>query len=229
MLARGHAEELADLQEENLAFELRNREREVERQRLVVSELQRQVDDLAIRASVAGLVSRIDVEDHDAVAANQPLITVVDLSAFEVEIQIPEGYADEISAATPAVIRFGNGEYEGTVKSVSPEVEGTQVRGIVAFSGTPPEGLRQNQRVNARLILETRDDVLKVGRGPFVESGGGRAAYLLDGNMAERVEIRVGATSVSEVEILSGLSEGDRIIISDSTRFEEAKRIFLRQ
>ena len=72
-------------------------------------------------------------------------------------------------------------------------------------------------------------DVLKVARGPFLEGGGGRKAYVVEANVATQRPIRVGAASVSEVEIVSGLAEGDRIIISDTTRFEDARRVYLRQ
>ena len=120
-------------------------------------------------------------------------------------------------------------EYGGTVRSISPEVEGNQVRGVVSFEGEQPQGLRQNQRVSVRLLLESQRDVLKVARGPFLEAGGGRQAYLVEGNTAVLVPIRTGATSVTEVEILTGLEEGDRIIVSDSARFENAARIYLRE
>jgi len=228
-LALDHGRQSAALQEETLDVELHNRELSVERQRLVVGELTRQVDDLTIRAPVAGLVSRLDVDDHDAVTPGQPVATVVDLSAFEVEIQVPENYADDIGPGTPAEIHSAGRTYDGRVRIVSPEVSGSQVLGSVVFTGEVPEGLRQNQRVTTRLVLESKSDVLKVARGPFLEEGGGRRAYVVDGNTALLRPIRIGSTSVSEVEILSGLEAGDRIVISDTTRFGGAERVFLRQ
>jgi len=228
-LALAHARQDADLERETLDFELRNREHDAERQRLAVGELERQVRELSIRASVAGLVSRLDVEDRDAVEPGQPLVTVVDLSAFEIEVLIPESHADEVGPGTPAVIRQGTDEFAGEVRGVSPEVESGQVRGIVAFTDRVPAGLRQNQRVSTRLILESRPGVLKVPRGPFLEAGGGRSAFVVHGNVAERREIRTGATSVGEVEIVSGLEAGARIIISDTARYAEAERLFLRE
>jgi len=228
-LGLAHAEQDAELEHDTLEFETRNRELQVARQRMIVDELQRQVDDLTVRAPVSGLVSRLDVNDHDAVTPAQPLVTVVDLSAFEIEVMVPENYADEIGPGTPAQVRVDNEEYAGAVKSISPEVEGSQVRGIVAFSAGAPQGLRQNQRVSTRLILESRLDVLKVPRGPFLEGGGGHQAYVLDGNVAVLRPIQIGALSVTEIEIVAGLEPGDRVILSDTTRFEKAERIYLRQ
>jgi len=228
-LALDHSKQDALLAEETLEFEVRNGELRVERQREVVADLRRRVEGLSIRAPVAGLVSRLDVNDHDAVTTGQPLVTVVDLSAFEIEILIPESYADEIGPGTPAVVIFAGEPFAGEVKVVSPEVEGSQVRGIVNFTDLAPDGLRQNQRVSTRLILESRTDVLKVPRGPFLEAGGGRQVYRVEGDIARMHPVSVGAVSVGEVEVVSGLEEGDRIIISDTARFEKAKKVFLRQ
>lgn len=227
-LKLGLAKEKAEFQKETLEFEVRERASQVERQRLVVEEVERQVDELTIRSPVDGLVSRVMVNDRDAVTEGQPLVMVVDLSAFEVEVMIPENYADEIGPDTEAVITYDGREYPGAVKSVSPEVEGSRVRGVVSFSGESPAGLKQNQRVSTRLVLETRPDVLKVPRGPFLESAAGRSAYVIEDGVAVKRPIEVGSVSVSEVEIVAGLEPGEEIIISDTTRFEGAERVLLR-
>jgi HlyD family secretion protein len=103
------------------------------------------------------------------------------------------------------------------------------VRASVAFVGRVPSGLRQNQRVPTRLIREPRRDVLRAPRGPFLEAGGGRSVYVVEGETAVLREIRVGATSVGVVEIVAGLEPGDEIIVSDTTRFGNAERVFLRE
>lgn len=228
-LELAHARQDAELEKETLDFEVRNSELAVERQRLAVVELQRQVAELQIRSPVAGLVSRLDVDDHDSVTPGQPLIGVVDLSAFEIEVMIPESYVDDVGPGTLASLRQGTELFPGEVRSVSPEVENGQVRGIVTFVDRMPDGLRQNQRVSTRLILESRQGVLKVQRGPFLEAGGGRSAYVVRKDTAMLEEIRVGATSVGEVEIVAGLEAGDQIIISDTTRYRNAERLFLRE
>jgi HlyD family secretion protein len=70
--------------------------------------------------------------------------------------------------------------------------------------------------------------VLKVRRGPFLEAGGGRKIYRVDGDVARLQQVSVGATSITEVEIVSGLSEGDTIVISDTSRFNDAQAVLLR-
>lgn len=228
VLELAHAKETARLQIHTLEFEAKNQELLVENQRLAVRELERQNAELTLRSPVNGQVARLDVAESEAVIRGQAILGVVDLSAFEVEILVPESYASEILPGTAAAINYDGGNYTGEVKRMSPEVEESQVRGVVVFTGTGPEGLMQNQRVSIRLLLESRPDVLKVARGPFLENGAGRQAYVVDGDLAELRAIQSGSASISEVEIVSGLEEGDEIIISDMTRFEGAATLLLR-
>lgn len=222
------AEQRVEFGSEILGFELASANQKLERQQLVVDELERRVEALTIRAPVAGLVSRLHIDDQQAVNTNDPLITVVDLSAYEVEIAIAESYSNEIDPGSEAVVLIGGVEYPAQVLSISPEVEGSRVKGRVAFTESTPEGLRQNQRVTARIILETRPDVLKIARGPFLEDGAGRVAFVIKDRMAVRRKITTGSTSTTEVEVLSGLSVGDRIVISDIARFEDAENVLIR-
>jgi HlyD family secretion protein len=222
-----HALETAGLQKESLEFELRARRLERDRQRLVVEELQRRVGDLNLKSPVNGIVGTLAVAERASVAQNAPLITVVDLTAFEIEIQVPESYADDLGLGMEAEVTSGNRKYPAKVSAVSPEVRSGQVTGRLRFSGETPQGLRQNQRLSTRIVLESRDDVLKVQRGAFLDSGGGRVAYVVQDDVAVRRPIRTGASSVSEVEILEGLAPGDRIIISNLGEFERVETVRL--
>jgi HlyD family secretion protein len=107
-------------------------------------------------------------------------------------------------------------------------VVSNQVAATVAFVGGQPPGLKQSQRLTTRLVFESKKDVLKVARGSFVDATGGRTAWVVDGEIATRRDITLGATSASEVEVLRGLEAGDRIIVSDTTAFGDAKTVLLR-
>lgn len=222
------ADKGGSLAREARLFEVADRRQQIARQRLVVAELERQVGELTVRAPFDGLVATIDVQDRDAVAQSAPLLTVVDLSTYEVEVQIPESYADEVGAGTPAVISLGGRNLAGELTSVSPEVRSSTVQGTVAFKGDT-EGLRQSQRVSVRLLLEKRPNVVKVPRGPFMDSGGGRQIYVIEDGLATLREIRTGAQSVGEVEIVDGLREGEQVVLSDIQQFNGAKTVLVRR
>lgn len=223
-----HAVQNAKMQAEKLSFELRTSELDVERQRGVVANFERRVDELTVRSPVDGIVGSIAVQQRAAVTPNQPLLTVVDLSVFEIELSVPESYADDLALEMPAEITYGNSKYEGRVTSISPEVRNSQVVGRVRFAGDTPADLRQNQRVSVRIVLEEKPDALIVDRGAFFESGGGRIAYKVDDGVARRTPITTGASSIAKVEIAQGLAEGDQIVISSLEPFGRAETVLIR-
>ena len=168
----------------------------------------------------------MQVPQGTQVAANGPVLSVVDLSRFEVEIKVPESFARDLGLGMPAQITANNARYAGEISAVSPEVVNGEVTARVRFArGQQPPDLRQNQRLSVRIVMDTRHDVLMVERGPFLEQDGGHFAYVVDGDSAVRRPIRTGAASLSSVEILSGLKPGDRVVVSGSDQFNNADRI----
>lgn len=222
-----HAIETAGLQKESLEFELRAKRLERDRQRLLVEDLRRRVTDLDIKSPVEGVVGTLAVAERTNIAQNAPLLSVVDLGAFEIEFQVPETYGDDLGIGMDAEIIYAGDRYAATVSAVSPEVKEGQVTGRLRFAREPPQGMRQNQRVATRIVLEAREDVLKVPRGPFLDSGGGKLAYVIEDDIAIRRKIRTGSTSVAEVEVLEGLAAGDRIIVSNLGELERVERVRL--
>ena len=219
------AAQASGLEIQDVALGTRTKINELQRQRLIVADTQRKVDELNVRSPVDGVVGTLSVADRTVVAANTALMTVVDLSQLEVELEIPESYADDLGLGMTAEVNIGAGMATGKLSALSPEVVRNQVLARIRFDGKQPPGLRQNQRVTARVLIEERPNVLMLPRGSFVENEGGRSAYVMDGNLAVRRPIQMGATSVSAVEILSGLKPGDKVVIAGSDSFENAERI----
>jgi HlyD family secretion protein len=224
-LTYDHAVSNAKLQEDSLNFDLKNKRTDVERQKLVVADLQRRAQGLSVRSPVKGMVGSLLVDQKAAVIENQGLLTVVDLSALEVEFRISESYASDLAIGMAADINYAGRNYRGTVTAISPEVQQSEVKGRVRFAGEIPPGVRQNQRVNVRIVLDQRNDVLKVERGGFVDSGS--VVYRVTGNVATRQAVKLGAMSVGEVQILSGLEAGDQIIVSSTNDLGDAPEVHL--
>ena len=214
------------LQGEGAGLDSRNKRLLADRQRSVVTELQRQVDALTVRAPFDGQIGQVQIPQGTNVATNAPILSVVDLSLFEVEIKVPESFARDLAIGIPAQISSNGIQYAAQVSAVSPEVVNGEVNARLRFdNGKQPPGLRQNQRLSARIVLDTRRNVLMVERGPFVEQGGGRYAYVVDGSSAQRRPIQTGASSLGAVEIVSGLQQGEKIVVSGSDLFGDAERV----
>ncbi|MBT8106138.1 MAG: HlyD family efflux transporter periplasmic adaptor subunit [Woeseiaceae bacterium] len=227
-LAYEHAVADADLYDERLSFELRASAFEVNTQELVVEDLRRQVGDLSIKSPVDGIVGDLLLEQKAAVSRDMPVMAVVDLTRFEIDAMIPESYADDLAIGMNAEITVGGQTYDGQLVAVSPEVVNNQVASRIRFADNGPTGLRQNQRLTTRILLAEHADVLMVQRGQFLDSGGGRLAYVVsDDRVATRRQIETGAYSLGAVEILSGLEPGETIVISNLDPFRGADTVLL--
>lgn len=182
-------------------------------QQMVVEALQRRVEELTIISPVDGMVGSLHVDPRQAVLANQPLITVVDLNNFELEARVSESYADELSPGMLAEVQVGGTYYEAELAAVSPQVINGEVIARIKFGQERPDNLRQNQRMNARIQLQKIENTLAVRNGAFFDNFRGDV-FVLEGDRATRVPVELGGRSLSEVEILAGLNEGDTIIVS---------------
>jgi HlyD family secretion protein len=226
-LSYQHAVQDMELDRERLNFELRTRELAVDRQQFLVDDLARQVDELTMRSPVTGIVGNLQVEQKAAVSRNAAVLAVVDLSNFEVEADVPEAYADDLGLGMAAEIIVGTDNIAAELVAISPEIEENQVTTRLRFSSGTPQGLRQNQRLTTRILFESVSGTLIVERGQFLGSGAGRIAYVVDGDIARRREIVVGARSLADVEISSGLAAGDVIITSSTDAFGGAETVLI--
>ncbi|MEI6859571.1 MAG: HlyD family efflux transporter periplasmic adaptor subunit [Shewanella sp.] len=227
-LLSAHAKQDTELMRDTLAFEIKNKASEVDRQKLVVSELERQVSALNIQAPVGGIIGNWLTSQKALIGQSQPILTVVDLSAFEAELAVPESYADELGLGMAVELSFGELTLIGELSSISPEVRNREVTARVRFEQDDRLHLRQNQRLSARVLLENRPNVLMVKRGAFVSTGGGREVYAMNGDIAEQTDIQLGARSMSHIQVLQGGKVGDIWVISSIQPFNKAEQVLVR-
>jgi HlyD family secretion protein len=221
------AKSLYDDQPKQNRFDIDSKKALLDRQQYMVDDLKRQVDGLNVKSPVDGQVGQVQVADRSSVAKDAPLLTVVDLSALEVEIKVTESLARDLRPGMSADLEGGGHHWQGIVSGVSPEVVAGQVTARLRFGTEKPAGLRQSQRLSVRIFLDRRDNVLMVDRGSFVDQEGGGFAYVVHGNVAQRTPVSLGAASIAKVEILEGLSVGDQIVISGTDAFNGAQRVIL--
>ncbi len=222
-----HAQEAADLDLVAWKFEQEVKELELKQQELLVAELKRVIDALEIRSPIDGMVGNLMVEEKTVVAENASVLNVVDLSQLEIEAQIPELYADALSPGLSAEVRMGDYRVAARLASISPEVNEGSVSARIRFDEELPQPLRQNQRLQTRVLLDERENTLVLAKGPFMDDGAGKIAYLVRDDVAERITIKTGIASINEVEILEGLKAGDQVVISSLDQFNNADRVRL--
>jgi HlyD family secretion protein len=222
-----HARKDVQMEPDQLRFDVQSKKLARDREQLLHAELQRQVDALDLRSPVTGQIGQVLIAERAYVATDAPLLTVIDLRALELEMKVPESEARDLAVAMPAQISGAGTNWDGAVSAVSPEVVSGEVAARVRFAGGTPEGLRQNQRLAVRVVLDQRKDVLMVARGPWLDSEGGNFAYVVKDGVAERRPIRAGASSLESVEILEGLQPGERIVTSGTDVFNNAPSVVI--
>jgi len=220
-----HAIETGGLEKDSLQLELRSQRLTRDAQSLKVVRLHDRVEALTLKSPVAGIVATLTQQERAQVAENAPLVTVVDLSALEIEFQVAESYANEIRPGMNAEVTLDGRKLIGTVAGISPDVRQSQVTGRVRFT-EQPKSLRQNQRASVRIVLDERNDVLKVGRSPFSDSDT-RFVYVVREDEAVRQPVEFGATAIGEIEIRNGLNVGDTVVLSDMREYKDAPSVLI--
>jgi HlyD family secretion protein len=226
-IALSHAEAGLHSRDDSLKFDVQAKEQAHARQVLLVEDLKRQVAELAVRSPVDGQVGQLFVAERASVAKDAQLLTVIDLTQLEVQMQVAESFARDLAVGMPGEISGNGQQWKAKVSGISPEVVANQVAARLRFDGAMPEQLRQNQRLSVRVLLDQRPDVLSVRAGSFIDESGGQYAYVVRDGVAAKTPVRLGARSVDRVEILSGLKPGDRVVVSGAENFHAAPTVGL--
>ena len=197
-------------------------------------ELRRQqVDGLKVRAGIAGVLQQVPVEVGQRVVPGTNLARVAVPGRLKAELRIPETQARDVEIGLKAVIDTRNGEVEGKVSRVDPAAQNGTVLVDVAFTGPLPRGARPDLSVDGTIELERLTDVLYVERPAFGQENSTVSLFRLLGpptafEGAERVQVKFGRSSVNTIEVLDGLREGDRVILSDMSAWDGYDRLRIR-
>ena len=203
---------------------------EVEQQRALHRLRTRQLEALSVRAGIDGVVQEVPVEIGQQVTAGTMLARVAEPTRLEAELRVPATRARDVRPGLSVSVDTRNGLTDGTVTRVDPSVREGTVTVEVRLDGPLPDGARPDLAVDGTVEIERLRDVLFVGRPVQSQEHATVGLYRLepDGDHASRVQVELGKASVDTIEILRGLEEGDRVILSDTSRWDDHERIRLR-
>ena len=201
----------------------------VERLRAVYKLRQSQLDALQVRAGSNGVLQQVPLEVGQRVTIGTFLARVAEPRHLKAEVRIAETQARDIMIGQRVSIDTRNGIIAGRVSRIDPAVQNGTVTVDVKLEGELPRGARPDLSVDGTIELERLDDVLYVGRPAFGQehSTVGLFRVSADGNSAVRTQVRLGRTSVSTVEIVEGLREGEEVILSDMSAWDDYDRVRL--
>lgn len=188
-----------------------------------------QVKSLRVLAGTDGVLQQLQVEVGQQINPGTNLARVVEPQQLKAELKIAETQAKDIQLGQPTSIDTRNGIIRGRVERIDPAVREGTVTVDVALEGGLPAGARPDLSVDGTIELEHLQDVLYVGRPAFGQTQSTIALFRLapEGNSAVSVQVKLGRNSVNTVEVVEGLREGDRVILSDTSAWDAFNRILL--
>ncbi|KAB2901081.1 MAG: HlyD family efflux transporter periplasmic adaptor subunit [Dokdonella sp.] len=190
---------------------------------------QRQADALHVRAGIAGILQQVPVEEGQQVAAGANLARVAKPGELMAELRIAETLAKDIALGQSVRVDTRNGIVDGKVLRVDPAVQNGSVQVDVELTGTLPAGARPDLSVDGTIEIERLPNVLYVGRPAFGQPGSDARLFRVDANgIATRVPVRLGKSSVNQIEIVQGLNAGDQVILSDTSAWDQYDRLRLK-
>jgi len=203
---------------------------QVDRLRSIYEYQQRRIESMAVRAGAAGVLQDLSLEPGQWVQSGTTLARVAHPGRLKAELRIPQTQAREVQIGQRTVIDTRSDLIDGRVKRVDPNVQNGSVLVEVALEGELPRGARPDLNVDGTIEIERLDDVLHVGRPAYGQSNSTVGLFMLvdGGSAAVRVPVRLGASSVNEIEILEGLKQGDEVILSDMSRWDDTERVRLK-
>jgi HlyD family secretion protein len=223
--------EQLDVNEKNIEVQLQSAQAKVDQAKTLLSLYQKQTDALEVRAGMSGeldpLATPVSVGTH--VTAGTPLAEVVQPGKLKAALQIAETQARDITIGLPANIDTHNGIVPGHVTRIDPAVlNGTRTVDVV-LDGELPPGAVKGLSVDGSIDLEKLHNVLFVGRPALGNENSTLSLFKEDPDHkgATRVSVKVGKNSVNSIEVLEGLKEGDTVILSDMSRYDNVDRIRL--
>ena len=189
-----------------------------------------QFEMLRVRAGIAGVLQQLPVEVGQRVSVGTILAKVAEPQRLKAVVKVPETQARDVQAGQVASVDTRTGVVSGRVMRVDPAVQGGTVTVEVALEGSLPKGARPDLAVDGTIELERLADVLHVGRPAQSAAGASLGLFRLetDGQTAVRVPVKLGRSSVSTVEVVQGLSEGDQVVLSDVSAWDRVDRILLK-
>ncbi|HTJ87595.1 MAG TPA: HlyD family efflux transporter periplasmic adaptor subunit [Terriglobales bacterium] len=221
--------ERLDINQKAIETQMLEQQARVDQIRALAELKQKQLDALKVRAGIEGVLVDLPLQVGQHVVPGTMLAKVVQPDHLIAELKIAETQARDVQIGQPAMVDTHNGTASGTVMRVDPAVQNGTVTVDVKLTGELPKGARPDLSVDGTVDLEKLDDVLYVGRPAFGQENSTISLFKLDadGKGGVRVPVKVGRASVNSIQVIEGLHEGDTVILSDMSRYDNTDRIRL--
>jgi HlyD family secretion protein len=195
------------------------------------NEARRVLDLATTRSDREGVLTWVLPQEGALVRKGDVIARIADLSSFRVDASVSAIHGGRIRTGVPVIVKINDTALEGTITDVLPTIENDVMRFMVRLGESSHPLLRPNLRVDVLVVFDRRPQALKVKQGPFsngADADGAADVFLVHRDRAMRVPVRFGLRSSDEIEIVSGLHEGDEVVISDMRDYLHLEEIDIR-
>lgn len=232
--------EVAKLELEQLKTQVVNEQKSADAERKVqeldlsifektLLESQRLLNDARILSPQAATLTFINNQIGAQVQAGSQIAILSDLSAFKVDAEIADGYADRLSLGAKAIVKLGELQLEGTVVNITPSVK----NGIINFSVMLKEAshskLRSGLKTDVYVMNEIREEVKRIRNASYYIGKGSYDLWVISGGEAAKRNVQLGESNFEYVEVIGGLEVGDELIISDMAQHQNKKSLKIKR
>jgi HlyD family secretion protein len=224
------AQENLKVAENSIRAQLLAQQARVDQLKSQVSLRRQQVDQLRVRAGMSGVLEQVSVNVGQQVQPGTNLARVADPNRLKAELRIAETQARDLAIGQKAEVDTRNGIIPGRVMRIDPAAQQGTVTVDIELIGELPRGARPDLSVDGTIELERLTNVLFVGRPAFGQEQSTVGLFRVDATTGEagRVQVQLGRSAVNTIEVLGGLGEGDQVILSDMSAWDQFERIRLR-
>ena len=189
------------------------------------ADIERQIDMLACKATRDGILTYVNQTVGSVIHKGDVMARIADLSSYRVDATTSDIHAQQLAAGLPVRVKVNDSFLDGAITSIDPTIDNGILKFDVGLEGRTDTLLRPNLRVDVFVLVSTRNEALRVAKGPFINNDGAVNVFVIREGKAVRVPVRIGVTSFDFVEVLEGLSAGDEVIISDMREYIHLKEI----
>ncbi len=182
-----------------------------------------------VRADREGILTWVVAETGTSVAQGALLARIADLRAYKVEASVSGLVLQRLTTGQRCRVKIGRQQLEGTVEQINPAIQEGVAKVAITLDQSDHPALKPHLAVQAFVITESKDNVLLVASGPYLDEPGGPQVFVVDGAIARRQVIKPGLTNQDEVEILAGLQAGDQVIISNMEAYRALDQVQVRR
>lgn len=205
--------------------DLKVKELELNIFRKSLAETRRTLEDAQIRSPRKAILTYVNNEIGSQIGQGAKVAIVSDLSHFKIEGEITDTYGDRIAAGSKAVIKIGSEKLDGTVSDVTPLSKNGVISFTVQLEEDNHKRLRSGLKTDVYVMNAVKDDVLRIANSSYYVGKGEYELFVVNGNQLLKRKVQLGDSNFEYVEVVSGLQEGDQVIVSDMNAYKDKNKL----